>query len=283
MRSLTGQLSVCLSQYHAVWVLARLLVYSRPSPEELSALGMVPALVALLRSPEQRVQEQAACALSSIARGEGEHRAAVLQANPLPLLIELGSRAARHSPLRWVAAALQWHQQQQHIERQQRAMLGQEPHAQLSEQQQQELEQQKSVELAAKLQQLPQLCAMVLSDDEAAQVEAVSDIRQLLSIKLKPPIQQVVDSPGVVDHLVHFLKASQSPLLQVRQRCHTRVYADARGHSHVSAAVFCPLSSPLSLCSPSLAHLLRRRSSSPSARALSLSHACMQGSLLTRA
>ncbi len=86
---------------------------------------------------------------------------------------------------------------------------------QLTEAQQQQLEAQKQVELQQKLGQLPQLCSMVLSDNEAAQVDAVSNFRKLLSIERNPPIQNVIDSPGVVDRLVHFLRTSQNPVLQV--------------------------------------------------------------------
>ena len=73
----------------------------------------------------------------------------------------------------------------------------------------------KAQELMAKLQQLPQLCAMVMSDQEAAQVEAVTNFRKLLSIERNPPIQQVIDSPGVVARLVQFLTAAHNPVLQV--------------------------------------------------------------------
>ena len=81
---------------------------------------------------------------------------------------------------------------------------------------------QKAAELMLKLQQLPQLVAMVMSDQEAAQVDAVTNFRKLLSIERNPPIQQVIDSPGVVARLVHFLRASHNPVLQVRSHTRTR-------------------------------------------------------------
>lgn len=71
----------------------------------------------------------------------------------------------------------------------------------------------KAAELMQRLQQLPQLVAMVNSEQEAAQIEAVTSFRKLLSIERNPPIQQVIDS-GVVPRLVHFLRTSQSPVLQ---------------------------------------------------------------------
>lgn len=80
---------------------------------------------------------------------------------------------------------------------------------------------QKAVELMARLQQLPQLVAQVMSDDEAAQIRAVADFRKLLSIERNPPIQQVIDS-GVVPRLVQFLRSHHSPVLQV-----------SRQHSHI--------------------------------------------------
>lgn len=65
-----------------------------------------------------------------------------------------------------------------------------------------------------KLQELPQLVAMVNSEQEQAQIQAVTSFRKLLSIERNPPIQQVIDS-GVVPRLVHFLRTSQSHVLQV--------------------------------------------------------------------
>lgn len=86
---------------------------------------------------------------------------------------------------------------------------------------------QKAAELMLKLQQLPQLVAMVMSDQEAAQVDAVTNFRKLLSIERNPPIQQVIDSPGVVARLVHFLRASHNPVLQVRLHTHAAMAAAA--------------------------------------------------------
>jgi len=71
----------------------------------------------------------------------------------------------------------------------------------------------KANEILAKLQQLPQLVSMVMSNDEAAQIAAVTDFRKLLSIEKNPPIDQVIES-GVVPRLVELLKTQSKPILQ---------------------------------------------------------------------
>jgi importin subunit alpha-1 len=92
---------------------------------------------------------------------------------------------------------------------------------QLTAAQQMQQAEMKAAELMQKLQQLPQLVQMVLSNSEPAQVDAVTNFRKLLSIERNPPIQQVIDSPGVVARLVEFLKVSQNPVLQVSNQPNT--------------------------------------------------------------
>ena len=54
----------------------------------------------------------------------------------------------------------------------------------------------------------------LLSNDPAAQLEATTCLRKLLSLEKKPPIQEVVSQPNVVQRLVQFLSAHESQKLQ---------------------------------------------------------------------
>ena len=56
--------------------------------DAMIAAGMIPAIVALLKSDQPRVQEEAALALGNISR-ESQHNKAVIAAGAVPLLAAL--------------------------------------------------------------------------------------------------------------------------------------------------------------------------------------------------
>lgn len=61
------------------------------------------------------------------------------------------------------------------------------------------------------------LCLQVeklMSDNAEMQLEATTCLRKLLSIEKRPPIQEVVQHPGVVQRLVMFLNNDQLQKLQ---------------------------------------------------------------------
>ncbi|XP_022741616.1 importin subunit alpha-2-like isoform X1 [Durio zibethinus] len=64
-----------------------------------------------------------------------------------------------------------------------------------------------------KLESLPSMVAGVWSDDGAAQLEATTQFRKLLSIERSPPIEEVIQS-GVVPRFVEFLMREDFPQLQ---------------------------------------------------------------------
>ncbi|CAN1352965.1 Importin subunit alpha-1b [Linum perenne] len=64
-----------------------------------------------------------------------------------------------------------------------------------------------------KLETLPLMVAAVCSDDRAAQLDATTQFRKLLSIERSPPINEVVQS-GVVPRFVEFLARDDYPQLQ---------------------------------------------------------------------
>ncbi|KAE8685768.1 Importin subunit alpha-2 [Hibiscus syriacus] len=64
-----------------------------------------------------------------------------------------------------------------------------------------------------KLESLPSMVAGVWSDDGAAQLEATTQFRKLLSIERSPPIEEVIQS-GVVPRFVEFLMKEDFPQLQ---------------------------------------------------------------------
>lgn len=53
-----------------------------------------------------------------------------------------------------------------------------------------------------------------MSPDPALNLESTTYFRKLLSIEKRPPIEEVVSCPGVVQRLVHFLGADQNEKLQ---------------------------------------------------------------------
>jgi len=67
--------------------------------------------------------------------------------------------------------------------------------------------------IAQKLEDLPNLVNAVMGSDPAAQLEATTQFRKLLSIERNPPIQEVINA-GVVPRFVQFLTFHQSPQLQ---------------------------------------------------------------------
>lgn len=69
------------------------------------------------------------------------------------------------------------------------------------------------VAIAQKLKDMPALIAAVCSNDSAAQLDATTQFRKLLSIERNPPIQEVINS-GVVPRFVQFLTAANNPQLQ---------------------------------------------------------------------
>ncbi|KAK8623913.1 hypothetical protein V6N13_065273 [Hibiscus sabdariffa] len=64
-----------------------------------------------------------------------------------------------------------------------------------------------------KLESLPSMVAGVWSDDGAAELEATTQFRKLLSIERSPPIEEVIQS-GVVPRFVEFLVREDFPQLQ---------------------------------------------------------------------
>jgi len=67
--------------------------------------------------------------------------------------------------------------------------------------------------IAQKLKDMPALISAVFSNDPAAQVDATTQFRKLLSIERNPPIQDVINS-GVVPRFVQFLTCTSNPQLQ---------------------------------------------------------------------
>ncbi|CAN1196476.1 Importin subunit alpha-1b [Linum perenne] len=70
-----------------------------------------------------------------------------------------------------------------------------------------------TVAAANALETLPLMVAAVCSDDRAAQLDATTQFRKLLSIERSPPINEVVQS-GVVPRFVEFLARDDYPQLQ---------------------------------------------------------------------
>jgi HEAT repeat protein len=64
-----------------------------------------------------------------------------------------------------------------------------------------------------KLKAIPQLVAMIASEDPAVQLDCVTQFRRLLSIERNPPIQEVIDAE-VVPRLVEFLTHDHHSALQ---------------------------------------------------------------------
>ncbi|CAO2180009.1 unnamed protein product [Urochloa humidicola] len=67
--------------------------------------------------------------------------------------------------------------------------------------------------LEMKLEALPQLVQGLASDDSSLQLEAIKELRELLSIERNPPIQEVIDS-GAVPFFVEFLSREDRPQIQ---------------------------------------------------------------------
>ncbi|CAO2203442.1 unnamed protein product [Urochloa humidicola] len=67
--------------------------------------------------------------------------------------------------------------------------------------------------LEKKLDALPQLVQGLSSDDSSLQFEAIKELRELLSIERKPPIQEVIDS-GAVPFFVQLLSRDDRPQIQ---------------------------------------------------------------------
>jgi len=63
------------------------------------------------------------------------------------------------------------------------------------------------------LKDLPHLVTAVASNDPAAQLDATTQFRKLLSIERNPPIQEVINA-GVVPRFVQFLTVANNPQLQ---------------------------------------------------------------------
>ncbi|CAN1352960.1 Importin subunit alpha-1b [Linum perenne] len=70
-----------------------------------------------------------------------------------------------------------------------------------------------SLLVSLQLETLPLMVAAVCSDDRAAQLDATTQFRKLLSIERSPPINEVVQS-GVVPRFVEFLARDDYPQLQ---------------------------------------------------------------------
>jgi hypothetical protein len=52
------------------------------------------------------------------------------------------------------------------------------------------------------------------SGDPESMFEGASSVRKLLSVQCKPPIQEVVNHPGMLQQLMDFLRLDDQPELQ---------------------------------------------------------------------
>jgi importin subunit alpha-6/7 len=85
------------------------------------------------------------------------------------------------------------------------------------------------------LQSFPQLLHAIWGDSIGDQADATSKLRILLSLERDPPIQLVVQSPGLVQRLVQFLGCVSNPQLQLEAAwCLTNI---ASGSSEETAAI----------------------------------------------
>nr|CAB3477124.1 unnamed protein product [Digitaria exilis] len=76
-----------------------------------------------------------------------------------------------------------------------------------------EAEQQHLSALEKKFEALPQLVQGLSSDDSSLQLEAIKELRELLSIELNPPIQEVINS-GAVPFFVQMLTRDDCAQIQ---------------------------------------------------------------------
>jgi hypothetical protein len=195
----------------------------------LAAAGATPLLVALLTAPCADEVLQLAVSVLCIMTEQGyELCQPILMSGALPQLQAMAKRNASNARLHHLVSLLRLH----------------EPYLQIAD-------------------TMPNASARLFSGNERLQLGAAQQICKLLSIRRNPPIQQVIDSPGVVDRLVHFLRTSVNPVLQVSTHSgHTRqaraplvlpllllllvlLLLWAVGTVLLSASFICPSSSPL--------------------------------------
>ena len=170
--------------------------------KHIARADVVRALVFLLRAvPAGETATHAALVLSGMAAYSGKLCRKLLKAGALPLLVrELDQHPASSAQLRSAVELLQLHEQCMAID-----------------------------DVAVRA------CAMLLSEHASVQTEAVWALCQL-AIPSGPSIQQVIDAPGVLQRLVHFLGASHNVDLKVSTHAHEQVasftqsFVKARGN-----------------------------------------------------
>ena len=144
---------------------------------------VLPCLLVLLSQPNQDLSAQVALVLRDMVVRSVDLRNRLLQAGALHALRELDQQPNASAQLHSSVALLQQH----------------EPYIQIAD-------------------PVAQACAMLLGDHEHIQVHAVRILRNRLSVEVTAPTQQVIDAPGVLQRLVHFLRTPHPMVLQVNAR-----------------------------------------------------------------
>jgi len=186
------------------------------SLETLAATGAVSPLIALLASPHRAGSELPFRILNALCKmaGEGTRlREQMLQAGALPVLRELARQPEATAHLLSAVSALQ-----------------------LAE------------ERAALILDMPHACARLLSDDPSASTAAVVSLRKLLSFD-RPPISQIVDTPGVVERLVQLMRDSPLQTVQVSAARRRTLSSQRRAQMEIDADVWSHCELPLAVLS----------------------------------
>jgi len=173
---------MCLEQLACVRLLA---VLHGDQWTSMAQAGAIPALVSLLRAdPAGEAGARSVHVISGMAAHSSYLRKQLLQCSALPLLCESEQQPTAHAQLRSTVELLQLHEH---------CMAIADPEA--------------------------QACALLLSDNESMQLDAV----RTLTIRRNPSSQQGVDWTGAVERLIHFLSRSDDCRLQVTHMtsCHT--------------------------------------------------------------
>jgi importin subunit alpha-1 len=149
----------------------------------LSRVGAIPHLVTLLT--RSNLAADVVCVLSQLVH-KATFRNMMLQAGALPLLCDL-----------------RWKQQQQQHDASTPLLLSIVSTLQLHEQYMQIAD------------PVVRACTKLLSSNATFHNEAVSDLFKLISKLHNPHIQQIVNTPGVINKVVHMLRTCENPETQV--------------------------------------------------------------------